>query len=72
MENEELKDDSNKIQKVRLRISKLNQSKKFSTPVEAISPSSNSSSKEDIPQRNNFQQMMNLNSPSSIKVIDLK
>ena len=79
MENEESKNDTNKIQKVRLRISKLNQSKKFSTPVEDFSCSSVSDEQieeEVIPQRNNniqnFGQILNFNSPSSIKVIDLK
>jgi hypothetical protein len=55
VENEESKNDSsNKIQKVRLRISKLNQSKKFSTPVDNFSESSVSSEvqEEIIPQRN--------------------
>lgn len=52
---EESKNDSNKIQKVRLRISKLNMSKKFSTPVEDFSASSDDDSQleEEVPQRNN-------------------
>jgi hypothetical protein len=45
---------------VRLRISKLHTSKKFSTPVEEASDN-----EENIPKRN-------ILSPSSIKVIDLR
>jgi hypothetical protein len=57
-------------------------SKKFSTPVEDFSASSRSEENETvkeeiiIQQRNlnvqNFGQILNFNSPSSIKVIDLK